>query len=65
MLRILWLWLLEQLVLGPPAFTGVAAGQFVGAALDSIAAGAAVAIIVAGVLSDLSRSALRQLREAH
>ncbi|MGE0530788.1 MAG: hypothetical protein AB7G40_17180 [Hyphomonadaceae bacterium] len=63
-LRILWLWLLALLVLGPPAFSGAAAGHFIGSALNSVAAGMAVAVIVAGLLTDLSRSALRRAREA-
>ncbi|MGQ0533483.1 MAG: hypothetical protein ACT4OF_12445 [Caulobacteraceae bacterium] len=63
-LRILWLFLLAVLVLGPPTFAGIAASHFIGSALNSIAAGMAVAIVVAGVLSDLSRGALHQLWEA-
>ncbi len=62
--RILWLWLLAPLVLGPPAFAGVAVGHFIGSMLDSVAAGVGVAIVMAGLLSDLSRSALRRAREA-
>ncbi len=63
-LRVLWIWLLALVVLGPPGFVGVAAGHFAGISLDSIAAGMAVAVVVAGVMSDLSRGALHRLREA-
>lgn len=61
-LRTPWLWLFALTVLGPSAFAGVVAGHFVGGAFNSVGAGVAVAVVVAGVLGDLSRSALRELR---
>ncbi|MEQ1489124.1 MAG: hypothetical protein ABL932_01100 [Terricaulis sp.] len=61
-LRLLWYWLIILLVLGPPSYAGIVAGQYVGLQFDSMGVGLFAAVIVSGCLIEMVRYSLRRVR---
>jgi type IV secretory pathway TrbL component len=64
-LQLLWRLLLGILVFGPPSYSGVIIGHFVGDQTGSAWVGFLCAIAAAGLLGDLVCASLRNLRRAH
>ncbi|HEX8901577.1 hypothetical protein [Vitreimonas sp.] len=60
-LRLLWYWLIILLVLGPPTYVGILAGQVVGVQFDSVGAGLFAAVIISGCLIETVRYSLRRV----
>jgi hypothetical protein len=61
-LRLLWYWLIVLIVLGPPTYAGIMAGQVVGVHFESMGAGLFTAVIVSGCLIEAVRRGLRRVR---
>lgn len=61
-LQLLWRLLLGILVFGPPCYSGVIIGHFVGVQSSSFWLGFLCAIVAAGLLGELACASLRALR---
>jgi len=61
-LRLIWYWLIILIVLGPPTYTGMVAGHFLGVQVDSVGAGLFAAVVVSGCLIETVRYSLRRVR---
>lgn len=63
-LRLLWRMLVLLLVLGPPSYAGIVLGYAVGTALHDAVAGVVIAVIAAGLISDMVLARFRAPRSS-